>query len=81
MKENKIQNDIVRSEDVQDILSAPPAALVRVGSSVIGAIMLVIFVGCFFFKYPDIIACDVTITNNTPPVIIVAKTILRSSWR
>ena len=74
MKENKIQNDIVRSEDVQDILSAPPAALVRVGSSVIGAIMLVIFVGCFFFKYPDIIACDVTITNNTPPVIIVAKT-------
>ena len=70
-KDNK--DSIVRSEDVQEILSAPPHALLRVGSSVIGGILLVLLIGCFVFKYPDTIASSVTITNTEPPVWIVAK--------
>lgn len=67
------KDSIVRSEDVQDILSAPPHALLRVGSSVIGGILLVLLIGRFIFKYPDTIMSSVTITKTDPPVWIVAK--------
>ena len=66
-------NSIVRSEDVQEILSAPPHILLSVGSSVIGGILLALFIGCFIFKYPDTISSNVTITKTEPPVWIVAK--------
>lgn len=71
-KRNK--DSIIRSEDVQEILSTPPHTLLSVGSSVIGGILLVLFIGCFIFKYPDTITCTVTITKTEPPVWIVAKT-------
>lgn len=64
---------ILRSEEVQDILSRPPHSLIRTGSSVICIIMLVLIAGCFFFKYPDIITCKATITKNNPPTWIIAK--------
>lgn len=70
----KTEERIVRSEEVQEILSAPPRKLVSIGSSVIGGIIMAIFVGCFFFKYPDTINCTVIITKAEPPVWIVAKT-------
>lgn len=70
----EIKDSIVRNEEVQDILSAPPHALLSVGSSVIGGILLVIIVGCFIFRYPDTITCTVTITNSDPPIWVVAKT-------
>ncbi len=69
----KSQQHIVRSEEVQDILSSPPAALVRVGSAVIGGILLIVLLGCCIFKYPDTISCEVTITNEYPPVVLKAK--------
>jgi HlyD family secretion protein len=67
------KDSIIRSEDVQEILSAPPHTLLSMGSSVIGGILLVLFIGCFIFKYPDTITCTITITKTEPPVWIVAK--------
>ena len=67
------KESIIRSEDVQEILSAPPHILLSVGSSVIGGILLVLLIGCFIFKYPDTITSSVTITKAEPPVWIVAK--------
>lgn len=67
------KDSIIRSEDVQEILSAPPHALLCVGSSVVGGILLILFIGCFIFKYPDTITCTITITKTEPPVWIVAK--------
>lgn len=67
------KDSIIRSEDVQEILSTPPHALLSMGSSVIGGILLVLFIGCFIFKYPDTISCTITITKTEPPVWIVAK--------
>ena len=49
-KEKK--ESIIRSEEVQDILSAPPHTLLSAGSSVIGGILLILLIGCFIFKYP-----------------------------
>ena len=67
------KDSIIRSEDVQEILSAPPHTLLSMGSSVIGGILLVLVIGCFIFKYPDTITCTITITKTEPPVWIVAK--------
>ncbi len=67
------KDNIIRSEDVQEILSTPPHTLLSIGSSVIGGILLVLFIGCFIFKYPDTITCKVTITNMEPPVWVIAK--------
>ena len=67
------KESVIRSEEVQDILSAPPHKLLSIGSSVIGGILLVLFIACFIFKYPDTISCAVTITKTEPPVWVVAK--------
>lgn len=67
-------NDIkLHNEEVQEILSAPPHSLVRWGSSVIGIIILIVFIGSFYFKYPDTIQAYVTITTENPPTWIVAR--------
>jgi HlyD family secretion protein len=63
----------LRSDEVQDILSRPPHALVRYGISVICGVMVILFVGSFFFKYPDIVQGDVVITTENPPIWLVAK--------
>ncbi|GHT70565.1 hemolysin [Bacteroidia bacterium] len=64
----------LRSEEIQDILSRPPHILVRSGISVIFGIILLLIVGSFFFKYPDIVSGEILITTNNPPVWIVSKT-------
>jgi len=63
----------LRSEEVQEILSRPPRGLVRYGISVISVVMIVLFVGCFFFRYPDVIQGEVVITTENPPVWLIAK--------
>ncbi|MEI8087393.1 MAG: HlyD family efflux transporter periplasmic adaptor subunit [Paludibacter sp.] len=63
----------LRSDEVQEILSRPPHALVRYGISIICGVIVVLFIGSFFFKYPDIVQGDVVITTENPPVWLVAK--------
>src|ERR1035437_8994780 len=63
----------LRSDEVQEILSRPPHALVRYGISVICGVLLILFIGSFFFRYPDIVQGDVIITTENPPVWLVAK--------
>lgn len=72
-KLEKIKNIELRSDEVKDILTHPPHSLVRYGTTVICLILLFLFVGSFFFRYPDIILGDVTITTENPPAWIVAK--------
>lgn len=69
-KNNKIE---VYSGVMQDIISRPPQTLIQYGISIIGGIILLIFVGCFFFHYPDIIQSEVVITTENPPVWIIAR--------
>lgn len=64
----------LRSEEVQEILTRPPHALIRWGISVICGVIVLLFIGCFLFKYPDIVTGQVTITTEKPPVWLVTKT-------
>ncbi|MDP3912927.1 MAG: HlyD family efflux transporter periplasmic adaptor subunit [Bacteroidota bacterium] len=61
------------SDEVQEILSRPPHSLVRYGISIICGVLFVLFIGSFFFRYPDIVQGDIVITTENPPVWLIAK--------
>lgn len=73
MKENP-NNIELRSDEVKDILTRPPHSLVRYGTTVICLILLLLTVGSFFFRYPDIVLGEIVITTENPPAWIVART-------
>ncbi len=70
--ENTLHED-VRSEEVQEIMGRMPSWLVRRGISLVAILLLVIGIGAYFFKYPDVIPARVLISSSTPPVKLVAR--------
>ncbi|MCL2727031.1 MAG: HlyD family secretion protein [Bacteroidales bacterium] len=64
----------IHTEEVNDILSRPPAWILRWGITLFFAIIVTLFVGSIFFKYPDVIAAQVTISSTNLPVHLRAKT-------
>jgi multidrug resistance efflux pump len=74
--ENMDVNDGLKiySEEVRDVLSDPPKAILRWGNSIVlGFVTLLLFLS-WFIKYPDIVAAPIVITTNIPPEKIIAKT-------
>lgn len=62
-----------RSEEVQEIMGRMPSWIIRRGITLMAIIILVLFVGAYFFKYPDVIPAAVTISSGNPPVAIIAR--------
>lgn len=71
--EKREQEIELRCEEVQEILTRPPQALVRWGITVFFAVLAACFVGGCFFKYPDVISAEITVTTEHPPIWIVAR--------
>ena len=69
-KENGIE---LRSEEVQEILTRPPHALVRWGITVFFGVLAAVFIGGCFFQYPDVVDATVTVTTERPPVWMVTR--------
>ena len=70
----KEEKDIeLRCEEVQEILTRPPHALVRWGITVFFTVLALFFIGGCFFKYPDVVSAEITVTTEHPPVWIVAR--------
>jgi len=68
MTKKNVSEDIeLRSESVQEVLSNPPAWILRYGISIIFIIMLLTLIGSWFVKYPDIISAKAVITSINPP--------------
>ncbi len=63
----------LHSEEVQEVMNRVPSWILRWGITVLFIILLVLFIGCYFFKYPDALTASVTITTTTPPVDIIAR--------
>ena len=63
----------IRSEEVQEVMGQIPAWIVRWGVTVLFAVVLVLLVGSYFFKYPDVIATEMTLTSREPVVKVVAR--------
>ena len=64
----------IHTEEVNDILSRPPAWILRWGITLFFAMIVVLFVGSLFFRYPDVITAPVTVSSTNLPVHLRAKT-------
>jgi HlyD family secretion protein len=64
----------LRSEEVQEILGRPPKWIISYGITLIFCIIGGLFIGSYFFKYPDILPASITVTSENLPADIVAKT-------
>jgi HlyD family secretion protein len=70
---NEVDNIELRSEEVQEILGHIPSRIIRYGVTVILSVVLVLFVGSFFFTYPDILSAPVEVISHNAPAAVVAK--------
>lgn len=72
MKEHKY-NIILRSEEVQEILTNPPIWIVRWGLTFIFIFTCIILFLSFLIKYPDFVSAKVLITTEQPTEHIIAR--------
>jgi multidrug resistance efflux pump len=71
--ENNKKDIELYSENVQEILGSPPKWILAWGMTVLLLIIIVLFIGSWIFKYPDIVVSTITVTNENIPVNLVAK--------
>lgn len=75
---NQLQEDLtIYSEEVRDVLSAPPKSICQWGNTIVLCFIAVLLSISWFLKYPDIITTRIIITTQIPP----EKLISRSSGR
>ncbi len=70
----KGKNIELRSEAVQEVMGHVPSRIVRWGSTVLFAVVLLLVVGSFFFRYPDVIEAEMRLTSRNPVTEVVART-------
>jgi multidrug resistance efflux pump len=63
----------LHSEEVQEILGRPPRWILSWGITLLFSIVILLFVGSWLFKYPDIIVSEITVTTENVPANLVAK--------
>ena len=64
----------LRSEDVQEVMSEIPSWILRWGITILFLVVSLLVVGSCFFKYPDVIVSEMTLTGRYPVAQIVART-------
>lgn len=64
----------LRSEEVQEVMGQIPTWIVRWGITLLFIVVLALLVGSYFFKYPDVITTEMTLTSRHPVAQIVART-------
>ena len=63
----------LRSDEVQEILGTPPRWIIRWGITIMLLVVVILILGSYYYKYPDMISARITILSENPPVQIVAK--------
>lgn len=69
-KEKEIE---IKTEEVNELLTAVPKWIVRWGVSIVFLIMILILSLSFFIKYSDTLSAKTIITTTNPPVTLIAK--------
>lgn len=64
---------ILRTEEVNEILTSTPKWIFRWGISVIFILIVTGVTLSYFISYPDILTADITLTTLNPPVTLVSK--------
>jgi HlyD family secretion protein len=73
LQQEEIEKIELRSEEFNEIVSMVPHWYEQWGITVVFSFMLLILVGCWFFKYPDMVTVRVDITIDNPPASVMAK--------
>lgn len=61
------------SGEVRDVLNEPSSWMMTWGMLSILSVLMLILIGSYFYKYPDLIIADVVITTENPPISMVSK--------
>ena len=69
-----LQNENIRSEEVNELISNKPGWLIRRGVSLFFLILIACGIGTYFIQYPDIVNANATIVPVNAPKPIIAKT-------
>lgn len=62
-----LENEKLRSDNVQEILSNPPSWIIRWGISIVFLVLLLVLTLSYIIKYPDFISARIEITSQNPP--------------
>lgn len=73
-KRKKYKEIELRSEEVQEVMNHIPAWILRWGITILFFIIMILLAGSYLFKYPDTIEAGITVSSQTPPAYILAKT-------
>lgn len=75
--ENKVSAEFSkldnRSDEVQEILSYIPHWMIRWGITTIFVAIIALLVASWIIQYPDVILSRITVTTQSPPVSVVAR--------
>lgn len=63
----------IRSPELQEVMSEIPGSFLKWGLLVFFGIILILIIGSYFIKNPEIVTVPVVITTQNPPVVLVAK--------
>ena len=75
MPESSFGSDLeLRSEPVQEIIGREPIWIIRWGITVVFFTVLMLLLGTWVIKYPEILTTEIQITTQTPPVKVVSRT-------
>ena len=73
MERNSGKNIDLRSEEVQEVMGQVPDWIVRWGISLLFLVVVALLTGSCFFKYPDVIVAEMTLTGQHPAVAIMTR--------
>ena len=68
------KNIELRSEEVQEVMGQIPSWIIRSGISLLFIIVIALVIGSCFFRYPDVISTQMTLTSHEPVAPLVART-------
>lgn len=63
----------LRQEEIQEILGVVPPWVIRWGTLTLAIVFIGLLVGTIWFKYPDRITSQLTLTSSNPPVVMNAR--------
>lgn len=73
-KDRKIWKDVeLRSEEVQEVMGQMPPWILRWGITLLFIVVLALLIVSIFFKYPDVITSEMTLTGRYPATGIIAR--------
>lgn len=70
MEEKRYKDIELRSEEIQEVMNKVPPFILRYGIGILVTIVLILFISGAFFRYPETIQMEVTLTTLNPPAYV-----------